>query len=104
MAYWSLYLKSLGFNSLTIGSLVAILPATKLIAPYIWGWLADRYGSKTVMAVSVLLLPLLPLAWILIPRQVTLSLYLALAIAFAQGHFDHVVHHACIMVVSNYYP
>ena len=40
--YWSLYLKSLGFNSLTIGSLVAILPATKLIAPYIWGWLADR--------------------------------------------------------------
>ncbi|MCK5395213.1 MAG: MFS transporter [Gammaproteobacteria bacterium] len=40
--YWSLYLKSLGFNSLTIGSLIAILPATKLIAPYIWGWLADH--------------------------------------------------------------
>lgn len=40
--YWSLYLKSLGFNSLTIGGLVAILPATKLVAPYIWGWLADH--------------------------------------------------------------
>ena len=40
--YWSLYLKSLGYSSLTIGSLVAILPATKLIAPYIWGWLADH--------------------------------------------------------------
>lgn len=40
--YWSLYLKSLGFNSLTIGALVAILPATKLIAPYIWGWVADH--------------------------------------------------------------
>lgn len=40
--YWSLYLKSLGYNSLAIGSLVAILPATKLIAPYIWGWLADH--------------------------------------------------------------
>lgn len=40
--YWSLYLKSLGFNSLTIGGLVAILPATKIIAPYIWGWLADH--------------------------------------------------------------
>ena len=40
--YWSLYLKSLGFNSLAIGSLVAILPATKLVAPYLWGWLADH--------------------------------------------------------------
>ncbi len=40
--YWSLYLKSLGFNSLTIGALVAILPATKLIAPYLWGWIADH--------------------------------------------------------------
>lgn len=39
--YWSLYLKSLGFNSLTIDSLIAILPATKLFAPYICGWLAD---------------------------------------------------------------
>ena len=40
--YWSLYLKSLGYNSIAIGSLVAILPATKLVAPYIWGWLADH--------------------------------------------------------------
>ncbi len=40
--YWSLYLKSLGYSSLIIGGLVAILPATKLVAPYIWGWLADH--------------------------------------------------------------
>jgi PPP family 3-phenylpropionic acid transporter len=40
--YWSLYLKSLGYSSLAIGSLLAILPATKLVAPYIWGWLADH--------------------------------------------------------------
>ena len=33
--YWSLYLKHLGYNSLTIGMLIAILPATKLVAPYI---------------------------------------------------------------------
>ncbi len=39
--YWSLYLKNLGYSSFAIGALVAILPATKLIAPYIWGWLAD---------------------------------------------------------------
>jgi len=56
--YWSLYLKSLGLNSLTIGSLVAILPATKLIAPYIWGWLADhtRRSMLIIRVASVLAL------------------------------------------------
>ncbi len=54
--YWSLYLKSLGFSSLAIGSLVAILPATKLIAPYIWGWLADHTRrSMLIIRVSSLL-------------------------------------------------
>lgn len=54
--YWSLYLKSLGFSSLAIGALVAILPATKLIAPYIWGWLADHTRrSMLIIRVSSLL-------------------------------------------------
>lgn len=56
--YWSLYLKSLGYSSLTIGSLVAILPATKLVAPYIWGWLADvtRRSMLIIRIASVLAL------------------------------------------------
>lgn len=56
--YWSLYLKSLGFSSLTIGGLVAILPATKLVAPYIWGWLADhtRRSMLIIRVASVLAL------------------------------------------------
>jgi len=56
--YWGLYLKSLGYNSLTIGSLIAILPATKLIAPYIWGWLADhtRRSMLIIRVASVLAL------------------------------------------------
>ena len=56
--YWSLYLKSLGYNSLTIGGLVAILPATKLIAPYIWGWLADhtRRSMFIIRVASILAL------------------------------------------------
>ncbi len=56
-----------------------------LASGFLWGWLADRYGSKPVMASSVLLLPLMPLAWLLMPRQVSWSLYLALAIALGQG-------------------
>ena len=40
--YWSLYLKDLGFDAQDIGILIAFIPATKIFAPYIWGWLADH--------------------------------------------------------------
>ena len=44
--YWSLYLKSFGFNAETIGMLMSILMASRIIAPNIWGWLADRTGQR----------------------------------------------------------
>lgn len=44
--YWSLYLQSLDFNPREIGELLAILVGTKLIAPYIWGWIADHSGQR----------------------------------------------------------
>jgi MFS family permease len=56
-----------------------------LASSYLWGWLADRYGSKPVMISGVYLLPLMPLAWLLMPRYSSLSLYVALAIAVAEG-------------------
>ena len=42
MPYWSLYLKDHGFNPAEIGQLSAILVGTKIIAPNLWGWLADH--------------------------------------------------------------
>lgn len=42
--YWSLYLNSLGFDAKSIGSLMAILMATKIVAPYLWSWIADHTG------------------------------------------------------------
>jgi len=44
--YWSLYLKSFGFNAETIGILMSILMASRIIAPNIWGWVADRTGQR----------------------------------------------------------
>ncbi len=44
--YWGLYLKDLGFNAVAIGQLMAIPMATKLIAPYVWGWLGDHLGHR----------------------------------------------------------
>ncbi|AGA89906.1 nitrate/nitrite transporter [Thioflavicoccus mobilis 8321] len=46
MPYWGLYLQERGFSSLAIGQLVAILMATKIVAPNVWGWLADRQGRR----------------------------------------------------------
>ena len=42
--YWGLYLRSLGFDAGQIGALVAVLMATKIVAPYVWGWIADHSG------------------------------------------------------------
>ena len=44
--FWTLYLSSLGFNSIQIGQLMAIPTATKIVAPYIWGWLGDHIGKR----------------------------------------------------------
>ena len=44
--FWSLYLKSLDFSMTQIGQLIAILMATKIVAPNIWGWIADHTGRR----------------------------------------------------------
>jgi PPP family 3-phenylpropionic acid transporter len=44
--YWGLYLKSLDFSPAQIGELLAILVGTKIVAPYIWGWIADHIGNR----------------------------------------------------------
>ncbi|OMH38714.1 MFS transporter [Motiliproteus sp. MSK22-1] len=44
--YWGLYLEHLGFDAGEIGSLMAILMGTRIIAPNLWGWLADRTGKR----------------------------------------------------------
>jgi len=44
--YWGLYLQHLGFSPLQIGELLAVLMATKVVAPNVWGWIADRTGRR----------------------------------------------------------
>jgi len=44
--YWSLFLQDKGFGPEQIGLLMAILHASRIIAPNIWGWLADRTGRR----------------------------------------------------------
>ncbi|RDH84860.1 MAG: MFS transporter [endosymbiont of Galathealinum brachiosum] len=53
--YWSLYLNSLGFDARSIGELMAILMATKIVAPYLWSWIADHTGHcmKIIRVASI---------------------------------------------------
>jgi PPP family 3-phenylpropionic acid transporter len=44
--FWGLYLQDRGFSPLAIGQLMAILMATKVVAPNVWGWMADSRGSR----------------------------------------------------------
>lgn len=43
--FWSLYLSDQGYSPIEIGILSAILMGTKVISPYILGWLADKTGK-----------------------------------------------------------
>ncbi len=45
MPYWSLYLNQQGYTAHAIGELTAILLATRVLAPNIWGWIADQSGQ-----------------------------------------------------------
>ena len=44
--YWGLFLQREGFSAREIGELTAILLATRIVAPNIWGWIADHSGQR----------------------------------------------------------
>ena len=44
--YWSLYLKSINFSAIEIAILMSIQPVMRMVAPYLWGWLADHKGDR----------------------------------------------------------
>ncbi len=67
LPFWSLYLDELNFSALQIGQLMATLALSKVVAPYLWGWIADRsgYHIRIVQFTSLLsLLCFLPLLWL----------------------------------------
>ncbi len=44
--YFGLFLQANGYSSSQIANVFAVIMGTKLIAPYLWGWLADRTGKR----------------------------------------------------------
>ncbi|MCP3906987.1 MAG: MFS transporter [Oceanicoccus sp.] len=58
MPFWPLYLQDSGFNPADIGYLAGILMATKIVAPNIWSWLADKTGQRMTIIRSGCLIAL----------------------------------------------
>jgi PPP family 3-phenylpropionic acid transporter len=50
--YWSLYLKSIRFDAIEISVLMSIQPVMRMVAPGIWGWLADHTGRSKEVVVA----------------------------------------------------
>ncbi len=47
--YWSLYLQSIHFSVVEISVLMSIQPVMRMVAPSLWGWLADHTGKRQLV-------------------------------------------------------
>ena len=48
--YFTLYLDSLGYAAATIGTLMALPQAMRIVAPHLWGYLSDRHAVRVRIA------------------------------------------------------
>lgn len=68
LPYWALYLQQRGFSALEIGELMAVLMATRIVAPNLWGWLGDRTGRRMTIVRLGSLLALVTFAGVFLAR------------------------------------
>ena len=59
--------------------------AGAVLSSYMWGWVADRYGSKPVILSALNLMALVPLCFLFMPRHEEWSYAVAISIAFLGG-------------------
>ncbi len=63
--YWPLYLKSLDFTAIEIGELMAIVMGSKILAPYLLGWLSDHLQKRLIIIQMSLLFTVAAFAGVL---------------------------------------
>ncbi len=70
VAFLPLYLhEEFGLASATVVRLDVVVMVGGVLASLGWGWLSDRIGSRPVLMPAIVLLLILPLGWLLLPRQ-----------------------------------
>ncbi len=86
LSFLPLYMKEqIGLSQANIVMLGIGTMAGAILSSYLWGWAADRYGSRPVLLSGLLIVLLLPVAWMLMPRHSPWSLPVALGIALFTG-------------------
>lgn len=67
LPFWPLYLRAEGYSPVEIGELLAVMLATRVVAPNFWGWVADkrRQPVQIIRLTSVLaLISFLGVYWV----------------------------------------
>ncbi len=88
MPYWNVYLEQRGFDKAQIGLLATVTVLTRVVAPGLWGWLADRGGRRMRWVRLGLLAELLVwlFLWVQLPHLTFAGLLVVLALyAFFQN-------------------
>ncbi len=76
--YWGPYLRAQGFEPEQIGVLMAVVQGTKILAPNLWGWLADYTGRRAgIIRLGALFSVVLFLGVALAPGYLWLAVALA---------------------------
>ena len=88
-SFMSLYMQEqIGLASSQVVRLQNGVLVGALVSSYLWGWAADRYGSKPVILYGAALRAAVTLGWLLMPRTSAWSFAIAMALSFMQGVAD----------------
>ena len=88
-SFMSLYMQEqIGLASSQVVRLQNGVLMSTLLSSYLWGWAADRYGSKPVILYGAALRAAVTLGWLFMPRTSAWSFAIAMALSFMQGVAD----------------
>lgn len=74
-----------GFPAATVVRLEAVFMAGGALSVLVWGWAADRFGSRPVLMLSMGMSLLVPAGWLLLPGGMGPGLVVCGALFFLQG-------------------
>ena len=87
LSYNTLLLQSSGFSSAEVGSIMAAFAAVGIIAPPIWGYIADRIGSASKTFILVFGIQAVVIASLPLFGGIRLGGFVLLAIAMPMSNF-----------------
>lgn len=82
LPYWSLYLRWLDYSAAEIGWVAAVLMVTRMGAPNLWGWLADRRYPRLRLIQWGCFAALLAFSGLLLSQRLVWMLCLVFAFSF----------------------